>query len=152
MRRYGLVVLLISLLNIESAQADFAAGAQAYDGGDYATAFNEWQEPAKTGNLAAMVALADLYRRGTGRKPNAAHAFQCYRRAALAGDAIAQMNLGEMHLRGWGIKTDRFRAWVWFDRAATQGRDWAREQKNMLEKSMSSAQLAKARKIGKIEK
>jgi len=61
MRRYGLVVLLISLLNIESAQADFAAGAQAYDGGDYATAFNEWQEPAKTGNLAAMVPVTLIF-------------------------------------------------------------------------------------------
>lgn len=64
-----------------------------------------------------MVALADLYRRNTGRRPDAAKAFEWYQRAAKAGNAIAQMNLSEMYLNGWGTKLDRILAWVWFDSA-----------------------------------
>jgi TPR repeat protein len=60
-----------------------------------------------------MVALADLYRRGTGRRPDAARAFEWYQRTEKAGHAIAQMNLGEMYPNGWGTKLDRILAWVW---------------------------------------
>ena len=97
-----------------------------------------------------MVALADLYRRGTGRRPDAAKAFEWYQRAAKAGNAIAQMNLSEMYLNGWGTKLDRILAWVWFDSATKQGEDWARDQRIALEKSISAAQMAKARKISKM--
>ncbi|NKB19867.1 MAG: hypothetical protein GKS01_04900 [Alphaproteobacteria bacterium] len=151
--RYRIFAIFLTMLfTINSAQADFAAGAQAYDAGDYTTAFTEWQVAAKSGDLAAMVAIADLYRRGTGRNPNAVKAFHWYQQAAKAGDAVAQMNLGEMYLNGWGVRSNRPRAWVWFDRAASQGRSWARDQRMSLEKMMSSAQLATARKLRRIEK
>lgn len=97
-----------------------------------------------------MVALADLYRRGTGRRSDAARAFEWYQRAAKSGNVIAQMNLSEMYLNGWGTKLDRILAWVWFDSATKQGEDWARDQRIALEKSISAAQLAKARKISKM--
>jgi TPR repeat protein len=145
-----LVIAIAGFIEIYPAQADFAAGAQAYDGGDYATAFEEWQLAAREGDLAAMVALADLYRRGTGSRPDVTKAFQWYQRAAKAGNAVAQMNLGEMYLNGWGTKPDRVFAWVWFDRAAKRGQDWAQDQRIALEQSMSPAQVAKARKIRKI--
>ncbi|MBT6443249.1 MAG: sel1 repeat family protein [Alphaproteobacteria bacterium] len=145
-----LTIVIAALIQIHPAQADFAAGAQAYDGGDYATAFEEWQKAAQKGDLTAMVALADLYRRGAGRRPDVAQAFDWYQRAAKAGNGIAQMNLGEMYLNGWGIKADRLRAWIWFDRAAAQGLSWAQKQRSILEKSISPAELAKARKIRKI--
>ena len=57
-----------------------------------------------------MVALADLYRRGTGRRPDSARAFEWYQRAAKARNVIAQMNLSEMYLNGWGAKLDRILA------------------------------------------
>jgi uncharacterized protein len=145
-------IAIIALIETHPAQADFATGAQAYDGGDYVTAFEEWQNAAQANDLPAMVALADLYRRGTGRRPNVAKAFQWYQRAAQAGNGVAQMNLAEMYLNGWGTKRDHILAWLWFDRAARQGRDWAQDQRNMLEKSMSPVQLAKARKMSKIER
>ena len=66
-----------------------------------------------------MVALADLYRRGTGRRSDAARAFEWYQRAAKAGNVVAQMNLSEMYLNGGGTKLDRILAWVRFDHAAS---------------------------------
>jgi TPR repeat protein len=145
-----LAIVITALIEIHPAHADFTAGAQAYDGGDYATAFEEWQSAARAGELAAMVALADLYRRGTGRRPDVTKAFDWYQRAARTGNAVGQMYLGEMYLNGWGTKLDRILAWVWFDHAARQGQNWALNQRNFLEKSMSPTQLAKARKMGKI--
>ncbi len=62
------------------------------------------------------------------------------------------MNLGEMYLKGWGTHRNRILAWVWFDNAARQGRDWAKQQRSALEKSLSSTELAKAMKMRKIKR
>ena len=49
------------------ARADFAAGAAAYDGGDYATAYAEWHRLAAAGDATAQTALAGLLRAGEGQ-------------------------------------------------------------------------------------
>lgn len=123
-----------------AARADFAAGAEAYDGGDYATAFREWGTLARKGDTKAMVAVAEMYRAGAGRPIDAATAFRWYRRAARAGNPVAGMNLAEMYLKGWGTAPDRIAAYVWFTRAADQGKGWAREQRDNLEQRLTKAE------------
>ena len=51
------------------AWADFAAGVQAYDSGDYETAFAEWGALAASGDAQAQVAIAGVVpvRRGKTR-------------------------------------------------------------------------------------
>lgn len=138
----GLVLLLLAAL---PARADFAAGARAYDGGDYTAAFAAWQRLAEAGDVMAQVAIAGLYRRGLGRAPNAAAALGWHRRAALAGDAVAQLNLGEMLTRGDGAPRDIVMGWVWLSRAAAQGNGWARDKARRLAELMTPAQRAAAR-------
>jgi TPR repeat protein len=124
MRMLGLIAFLI-IFSAPVARADFAAGAQAYDGGDYAEAFNEWVALARRGDAAAQVAVADLYRSGAGRSVDDARAASWYARAAAAGHPIAQVNLGEMYLTGSGVRRDAVTAYVWFDRAVRRGNTWA---------------------------
>ncbi|MBK20287.1 MAG: hypothetical protein CMM52_15760 [Rhodospirillaceae bacterium] len=146
----SLTALIFLSCGMTGAKADFAAGAKAYDGGDYAKAYSEWKEAAQSGDLAAMVALADLYRRGAGRSPNIDLALHWYKQAAKAGDAIAQINLAEMYLNGWGTLRNLPLAWVWFNRAAKQGNAWAMSQRQILERVLSPSALATAKKMRNI--
>ena len=128
-----------------SAGADFAAGAQAYDGGDYAAAYRAWRKLAEKGDAEAQTAIAGMYRYGEGRPPDFEKAMAWYRRAADQGEPVAQMNLGEMHLRGLGVPRDPVEAYVWFHLAARQGRSWAAEQQSLLEARLTPAQRRAAR-------
>ena len=140
-RLWAATTIIALLATTGPANADFAAATSAYDGGDYATAFREWHSLAKTGDTAAQVAIAGLYRDGSGREVDLSKAAHWYKIAAHAGDAVAQMNLGEMYEHGLGIKRDSVAAFVWYHRAAEQGRDWAAEQRDRLIKHMSPREL-----------
>jgi TPR repeat protein len=145
MTRLAAVAILLLLATLP-ARADFAAGAQAYDGGDYATAFAEWHRLAKAGDVMAQTAIASMFRTGAGRTPDPRGAFNWYRRAAQAGDAIAQMNLGEMLALGQGTPRDYIEAWVWLTRAAAQGNGWAKDEAARIEQLMTPEQVGDARR------
>ena len=136
---------LAAALGAGAARADFRDGLQAYDGGDYATAFRLCRRLAKAGDMNAQVALAGLYRGGIGRDVDLVRAAHWYARAAIAGDAVAQMNLGEMYQFGRGVPRNLVDAFIWYDRAARQGRDWAAKQRDKLAVRMTIDQLELAR-------
>jgi TPR repeat protein len=58
-------ILFFSLLCLP-VMADLAAGQQAYQNGDYATAVKEFLPLAKQGDPAAQSKLGDLYANGQG--------------------------------------------------------------------------------------
>ncbi len=138
-------VCLLVTLDARPAGADFAAGAQAYDGGDYATAYAEWHALADAGDAMAQTAIAGMHRFGEGRRVNPAAALGWYRKAAEQNDTVAQMNLAEMYRRGLGTGQDRARAWLWFTIAADGGGAWAKTQLKTLEPTMTAAEMERAR-------
>jgi TPR repeat protein len=101
--------------------ADFRAGVEAYDRGDYAAAFAAWAPLARADDPAAQRNIGHLYRFGLGVAQDFEQAAYWYREAAEMGLAGAQANLAMMHLRGQGLATDGERAAYWFGRAAVQG-------------------------------
>ena len=103
------------------ARADFKAGVDAYDRGDFLAAYEEWLPLARGGDLAAQRNIGHLYRRGQGVPQDAAVAVNWYTRAAEAGLARAQANLATMYLRGEGVRRDERAAAAWFQRAALDG-------------------------------
>ncbi|MFT5486900.1 MAG: TPR repeat protein [Paracoccaceae bacterium] len=112
--------------------ADFAVGAEAYDGGRYGDAFAEWHALARQGETRAQVAIAGMYRFGEGRPMDFAAAASWYERAARAGNPIAQLNYAELLETGRGVTRDRAGALKWYGRAAGQGNDWAAQQRDRL--------------------
>jgi TPR repeat protein len=72
------------------ARADLDAGVQAYQAGDYPTAFREWWAAAEGGDIRAQVRLAGLYEKGLGVERNVVEAHRWYDLAATAGDAEAK--------------------------------------------------------------
>ncbi len=127
-----------------AAQADFAQGLAAYDGGDYRTAFEEWRALAEAGDAEAQTALAGLYLDGQGTPAKPAQAVQWYRRAAEQGEAVAQQNLGDLYRRGWGIGRDLVSAYVWLSRAAAQGRRWPARRRDEIAAQLTPEQRAEA--------
>ncbi len=139
-----IIAVTLIVLVASAARADFADGAQAYDGGDYQSAFEEWIALARINDTNAQVAIAGMYRFGEGRPVDLADAARWYRRAADLGAAIAQLNLGEMYMLGLGVPRDTARAHLWLTRAARHGRTWARDRRDELARRMTADQLDRA--------
>ena len=64
------------------ALADFQAGVDAYERGDYSTALKEWLPLAEAGNGEAQSFLGEMYRKGEGVTQDYQKAANWYRRAA----------------------------------------------------------------------
>jgi TPR repeat protein len=127
-----------------AARADFADGLSAFDGGDYATAFAEWQPLADAGNAEAQSALAGLYMNGLGVRQDLGEAAKWYERAARQGDAVAQLNLGDLYAKGRGVRRDLVEAHLWLGLAANQGREWATRRRDEIAGAMTAEQLGAA--------
>jgi uncharacterized protein len=125
-------ILIAFCISTNVSAADFAAGAEAYDGGRYGEAFAEWHALAREGEIRAQVAIANMYRFGEGRPPDFTAAARWYRRAAEGGNPIAQLNYAEMLETGRGVGPDPIAALIWYDRAALQGNEWAARQRDRL--------------------
>lgn len=83
---------------------------------------------------------------------SAAHAgndIKALKKAAEQGMAEAQHNLGLMYARGEGIPENRVQAYAWFSIAAAQGDDSARDNKEIVAKNMTSAEIAEAQKLSR---
>ena len=141
MRRLVLLAFL-GLALVRPAAADLAAGAEAYDGGDYETALAEWRAAAEAGDVEAAVALAGLYQHGEGARRDTAEAARWYRRAAQRGHVLAQLNLGELYSEGAGVPRDPVEAYLWLALAARGGNAWAQARHAALVESMTPAEVA----------
>ncbi len=71
------------------ASAGFPAAVEAYDQGDYATAFAESKPVAEGGDADAQYLLGFLYARGEGVRRDIVRAYLWFTLAARQGDEIA---------------------------------------------------------------
>lgn len=118
--RYAALCLL--LLSIAApAAANFAAGYQAWDQGDYSAARELLGAAAKAGDLDAQNHLGQMEEDGQGGPVNLPQAVSWYRQAANAGHPGAQLNLGRMYRSGKGVEQDDVRAVQWYREAANKG-------------------------------
>ena len=129
----------------EEIQAAFNAGVQAYDAGDYKTAYAKWQSIEDV-DLAAMRNLALMLRKGQGVKKDPAAALDLMEEAADAGLVTAQADLGEMLLKGEAGPPNAKAALPWLQSAAQAGHPGAAfnlgklyEQGNAVPKDIEAA-------------
>ena len=100
--------------------ADFYAGQEAYDRGDYESALREWEPLASAGDAETQYRLGRMYYHGQVTQ-DYAEAVSWYRKAADRGHAAAQNNLGLMYERGRGLSQDPSEAAKLYRRAGDQG-------------------------------
>jgi len=115
----GFALLLI--VAAVPARADFSAGLQAYEQGDYKTAFAQWLPAAEKGDPYAQHMLGFLYASGRAVPVAPQTTVMWWTRAADQGFAPAQYTLGTLYREGMGVKHDLEKAARWIGRAADAG-------------------------------
>ena len=121
-----LFALIMCILTVGLVSADYQAGVEAYERGDYETALQNLTPLAEEGNPKAQFHLGQMYARGDGVSQNDAEAAKLYKKAAEAGNTIAQFVLGLWYEKGRGVPKDKGEAVKWYYKAAQQGSDLAR--------------------------
>ena len=138
----ALVFLLVCL--VAPTWADFQAGMDARNRGDFAKAMREWQPLAEQGNARAQFYLGLLYENGDGVPEDYKKAREWYEKSAAQGEANAQFYLGLMSAFGRGGPLDLVQAHMWYSLASASGHARAPLHRNDLAKQMKPAQIADA--------
>ncbi len=133
---------------------DYQAGFDAYDRGDYAAAWAEWQPLAEQGNANAQYHLGVMHQNGEGVSQKYALAVLRYFQAAEQGFALAQRNLGIMYARGDGVPQNYVFAHMWLSLAVARFppgiiRDEVANFRDGIAKYMTPAELAKAQRFAR---
>ena len=89
-----------------------------------------------------------MSRDGEGVPKNYAEAMKSFRLAADQGLALAQFNLGLMYVNGLG-PLDYVRAYMWLSLSAAQGTQDAPKNLEIVERYMTTAQIAEARELAR---
>jgi len=144
------IVFVLSLLFWPAlVQADFQAGVDAYDQGDYATALKEMQPLAEQGDADAQFNLGVMYENGQGVPQDDGEAARWFRLAAEQGESAAQTKLGLLYEQGRGVLQDYVQAHMWVNLAAAQNQEDATKYRNALAKKMTSEQIAEAQRLAR---
>ena len=138
-----LAVILLTIAPTPS-HGDVETGMQAYDSGDYETAYQEWLPLAEQESPAAQFNLSLLYRYGKGRPVDSEVAADWCLKAADAGFVPAQYEMGKIYEAGEGVRRNVIEAHKWYKLAAEQRYKDAKKLKKKLAKTMTPTQLAHA--------
>jgi cell division septation protein DedD len=112
----------VFVASVPPARADYAAGAAAYDAGDYAAAMREWAPLAEAGDARAQLALGTLYESGRGVPAvDLGQAVVWYRAAAAQGFPAGQNNLALLYSTGRGVPRNPVMAAELWHTAAAAG-------------------------------
>ena len=85
----GIILVVVALGGVGTAQADYADGQRAWDAGRHSEALHEWQASANAGDAKAMLALGRLYVQGLGVPQNYVQAHMWFSLAASRFEAEA---------------------------------------------------------------
>ncbi len=109
------------------AFADYNAGLDAYNAGDYEGAHREWRKLAEGGDAKAQHGMGLLYEKGKGIAGgvNYAEAAEWYQLAANQGFTRAQNNLARLYTDGKGVPKNLEKAIDLWRKAASSGDQWA---------------------------
>jgi len=142
--RARLAIGLLCVAAAGPALADFKAGMDAYDRGDFETALAEWRPLADGGMAEAQYNIGLIYHHGKGVAADPAAAHGWYLEAAEGGYARAQYRVAEMFESGQGVRVDLVQARLWFSLAGEQRYEDARKRRRKVADKMTPEQIAQA--------
>ena len=145
MRAYIYLAILGICMAVVNA-ADFAAGVEAYQKGDYATALKEWRALADQGGSAAQFNVGLLYFDGKGVPQDFGQAAVWFERSAERDYMKAQRDLGEMYAIGQGVKKDYVQAYKWLNICAAKGDETCASHRDEIARKLKGSKLAEAQR------
>src|SRR3954464_11589831 len=105
------LALSVLLMTAAAAAADYNAGLQAFNAGNYKVAMKEWTAPAQSGDAQAQHGLGLIYETGRGLdKPDIKEAIRWYEASAKQDYAPALNNLAMLYASGRGVTKDQPKA------------------------------------------
>jgi TPR repeat protein len=120
--RKPLLFVLALLIGVPAAASDLEQATQAYQRGDYASAYKLMRPLAERGDPEAIARLGDMYAFGRGVGEDPRQAERWWRSAAEKGVTAAMANLATLYARGLGgLSQDWKEAARWFHMAAERG-------------------------------
>ena len=87
--RFTITLVLSIVCLAVPACANYKAGLEAYERGDYATALREWRPLAEQGDASAQYNLGLLYTNGQGVPQDFVQAYKWYYLASASGDKVS---------------------------------------------------------------
>ena len=105
---------------------------EAFDTGDYNTAYKLFRSNAEAGDVEAQNYLGVHYYLGLGVTRDLHKALQWYEKAALQGHPEAQFNYGLMFFNAYGTEHNITTAFKWFYASYRQGNPNAERYMNSL--------------------
>ncbi len=124
-RMRSLFVLLGCLSLVAGGCGDQKTAIQAFDDGDYGTAYKLFKPRAEAGDSEAQNYLGVHYYLGLGVKRDWRQALRWYEKAAKQGEPKAQLNYGLMFHNAYGTDKDLAAAFMWYYAAYRQGNSTA---------------------------
>ena len=115
------LIVLYQFPGVSPVYADFKAGGDAYQAGDYEKAAEEFSKVAEKGDHRAMYALGSLYAGGLGVTQDYKQAYIWFRKAAKYGRPDAMYKIGLMYEKGLGVKQNFDKALKWYGKSAKPG-------------------------------
>ena len=106
-----------------------------------------YRKAAEQGHAEAQFSLGFMYVSGEGVPEDDAQALAWFHKAAEQGDARSQALLGGMYHQGQRVPKDDVQAYAWFSLAAAQGNATAKRGKDIVARTMTDEQLAKAQAL-----
>jgi len=122
---------------------------EVHNDAEYKASFREYKGLALQGFARAQFNLGHMYHKGEGTVQDYEAAFNWYMQAAEQGVVNAQFNLALMNVKGEGVAQNYIRAYMWWDIVASNGDKDAKNQRNLIQKSLTFSQLVKARELVK---
>lgn len=127
---------------------------QMYDHGssvpqNYAEAMQWYLKAAGKGNADAMFSLGLMYYEGKGVPKDFTEAKRWFSKATDGGNAHAMFFLGAMFYIGAGAPKDSIEAYKWYSLSAAKGNKQAVEQRDRIQKKLTTEQLAAGLKAAK---
>ena len=145
-----LYTIILSFLFSSVCLADWESAKDAYDAGDYATAYKEFKTLAEQGDARAQATLGDMYFWAKGVTQDYMEAANWYRNAADQGQAKAQYNLGVMYGLGQGVIEDKVYAHMWGNILNSNGYEGGKKIMDyLLEQAMTPFQIQEAQRLAR---
>ena len=145
-RRGGVVMTLLFLLAVlvPAEAAEYQAGREAFERGDFVAALREFRPLAEQGDAGAQFLLGVMDAGGKGVPQDHATAVRWYRQAAEQRTPDAQFLLGVMDANGEGMPQYDVHAYAWLNIAAAQGFPGAADRRDRLAVRLSREEFTRA--------